>query len=102
MDYLQAELLYKLYREEGKSVDEKLKEMERVFTALEGQDNYVYQEDLKTLFSGELPVIEGVKVSTEMNGQVHSYIAITKMPVIRRQLPCTVKKWTAQRMKVIQ
>lgn len=80
MDYLQAELLYKLYREEGKSVDEKLKEMERVFTALEGQDNYVYQEDLKTLFSGELPVIEGVKVSTEMKGQVYSYIAVTKMP----------------------
>ena len=76
MDVLDLRWLQQLYEMKDKTVEEKVKETVLKFPQLSS----LYEDDLMTLFTEPLPLIEGLEIDTQFNDSACSYVMIMKMP----------------------
>lgn len=75
-EFENLEFIKECYCSKNSDVEQKIKEMRKKFPELTG----VYEDDLETLFTSPLPLIEAVEVETRFEKKYRNYVAITKIP----------------------
>ncbi len=77
MNYWDFEFVKECYCSEKLSTEQKVEEMGKRFPQLTN----IYADDLKTIFTGKLPLAKGVEIKTRFGDKNPCcYVAVTKMP----------------------